>query len=95
MADKKILIVGASIAGPMAAFWLAKSGADITVVERHEAMRDGGQNVDIRTSGVTVVHKVPELEARIRAAAAPLEGMRTNVFQNDRTGRASNIKYQE
>ncbi|KAF2166716.1 hypothetical protein M409DRAFT_54509 [Zasmidium cellare ATCC 36951] len=75
MADKKILIVGASVAGPMAAFWLAKTGADITVVERHEAMRDGGQNVDIRTSGVTVVQKVPEMEARIRAAAAPLEGM--------------------
>ncbi|KAK4496164.1 hypothetical protein PRZ48_012144 [Zasmidium cellare] len=75
MADKKILIVGASVAGPMAAFWLAKTGADITVIERHEAMRDGGQNVDIRTTGVTVIHKVPEMEARIRAAAAPLAGM--------------------
>lgn len=80
MADMKILVVGASIAGPMAAFWLAKTGADVTVIERHEAIREGGQNVDIRTCGVTVIHKVPEMEARIRASAAPLDGTPAERF---------------
>ncbi|WP_348533931.1 FAD-dependent oxidoreductase [Homoserinibacter gongjuensis] len=29
----KVLIVGAGIAGPTAAFWLARSGHEVTIVE--------------------------------------------------------------
>lgn len=74
MSDLKVLVVGASIAGPMAAYWLAEAGAEATIIERYPALRSGGQNIDIRTCGVTVVRKIPGLEAALKASLAPLEG---------------------
>ena len=52
---KKILITGASIAGPCAAFWLSRQGFEVTVVERAPRFRTGGQNIDIRGPGQTVI----------------------------------------
>jgi 2-polyprenyl-6-methoxyphenol hydroxylase-like FAD-dependent oxidoreductase len=44
----RILISGASIAGPVLAYWLARGGFDITVVERAPALRKiGGHAVDL------------------------------------------------
>ena len=44
----RVLISGASIAGPVLAFWLARYGADVTVVERAPALRKtGGHAVDL------------------------------------------------
>ncbi|MGI5243775.1 FAD-dependent monooxygenase [Dactylosporangium sp. CA-139066] len=43
-----VLISGASIAGPALAFWLARSGCTVTVVERAPALRTGGQAVDFK-----------------------------------------------
>jgi len=48
MAHKKILISGASIAGPTLAFWLNRFGFEVTIVERAKFLRLGGQNVDIK-----------------------------------------------
>lgn len=45
---RRILIAGASIAGCAAAWWLARQGCDVTVIEQAPAFRDGGQNVDVR-----------------------------------------------
>ena len=59
----RVLVVGASIAGPTAAYWLAKSGAQVTVIERFPELRKGGQNVDIRTIGVEVMRRMPGMEA--------------------------------
>ncbi|MCS7482925.1 FAD-dependent oxidoreductase [Umezawaea endophytica] len=42
------VISGASIAGLSAAFWLRRTGWEVTVLERAPAFRDGGQNVDVR-----------------------------------------------
>ncbi|KAK2597413.1 hypothetical protein QQS21_005961 [Conoideocrella luteorostrata] len=75
MSNHKILIVGASIAGPMAAYWFAKAGASVTVIERFPQLRTGGQNIDIRLTGVTVMRKIPGMEDAVRAALAPLEGL--------------------
>ncbi|UOE43684.1 FAD-dependent monooxygenase [Agromyces larvae] len=44
----KVLISGASIAGPAVAFWLSRSGHDVTVVEQAPALRAGGQAVDFK-----------------------------------------------
>ncbi|HEX6359182.1 FAD-dependent monooxygenase [Actinophytocola sp.] len=44
----KILISGASIAGPSLALWLARYGATVTVVEKAPAPRPGGQAVDFK-----------------------------------------------
>ncbi len=44
----RILISGASIAGPVLAYWLARGGFDVTVVERAPALRKtGGHAVDL------------------------------------------------
>jgi 2-polyprenyl-6-methoxyphenol hydroxylase-like FAD-dependent oxidoreductase len=75
MSGLRILIVGASIAGPTAAYWFAKSGAKVTIIERFPKLRINGQSVDIRTVGVTVMRKMPGLEDAVRAKRAPVEGM--------------------
>jgi 2-polyprenyl-6-methoxyphenol hydroxylase-like FAD-dependent oxidoreductase len=44
----RILISGASIAGPVLAYWLTRRGIDVTVVERAPALRKtGGHAVDL------------------------------------------------
>jgi 2-polyprenyl-6-methoxyphenol hydroxylase-like FAD-dependent oxidoreductase len=45
---KRVLISGASIAGPALAYWLARYGYEVTVVERAPGIRAGGQAVDFR-----------------------------------------------
>ncbi|KAF1973940.1 FAD/NAD(P)-binding domain-containing protein [Bimuria novae-zelandiae CBS 107.79] len=67
MSKPHALVVGASIAGPITAYWLARAGFRITVIERFPKFRKGGQNIDIRTSGVTVMRKIPGMEAAVRA----------------------------
>jgi 2-polyprenyl-6-methoxyphenol hydroxylase-like FAD-dependent oxidoreductase len=68
----KVLIVGASIAGPASAYWFAKAGADVTVIERFPQLRTNGQNVDIRTAGVNVMRKMPGMEEAVRAKTVPM-----------------------
>ncbi|PTS94450.1 FAD-binding monooxygenase [Pedobacter sp. HMWF019] len=65
--NKKILISGASIAGPTLAFWLDRYGFDVTVVERAKSLRLGGQNLDIRGAGRAVA-RMMGIEKDILAA---------------------------
>ena len=65
MSRLRVLVVGASIAGPTTAYWLAKAGASVTVIERFPKLREGGQNIDIRTAGVPVMRKIPGMEAAV------------------------------
>ncbi|GLZ41113.1 FAD-dependent monooxygenase [Actinokineospora sp. NBRC 105648] len=48
MKNTTVLISGASIAGPALAFWLARYGCTVTVVERAATLRPGGQAVDFK-----------------------------------------------
>ncbi|KAI0196335.1 hypothetical protein EV127DRAFT_419032 [Xylaria flabelliformis] len=75
MAGMNVLVVGASIAGPMTAYWLARAGAKVTVIERFPSLRTGGQNIDIRTVGVEVMRKIPGMEAAVRAKKYEMDGM--------------------
>lgn len=75
MSGLNILIVGASIAGPATAYWLAKAGAKVTVTERFPSLRTGGQAVDIHTAGVSVMRKMPGMEAQVRAKSTQDEGV--------------------
>ncbi|KAF9889354.1 hypothetical protein FE257_007464 [Aspergillus nanangensis] len=75
MPPLNVLIVGASIAGPTAAYWFAKAGAKVTIIERFPHLRTNGQNVDIRTSGVSVMRKMPGMEAAVRLKTTPMEGI--------------------
>ncbi|MCS0638335.1 FAD-dependent monooxygenase [Streptomyces sp. LP05-1] len=45
---RKVLISGASIAGPVLAHWLDRYGFEVTVVEKAAAVRGGGYAIDIR-----------------------------------------------
>jgi 2-polyprenyl-6-methoxyphenol hydroxylase-like FAD-dependent oxidoreductase len=56
--NKNVLISGASIAGPALAYWLAQWGYTPTVVERAPAPRPGGQTVDLRGAGRTVIERM-------------------------------------
>ncbi|GAA1570552.1 FAD-dependent monooxygenase [Kribbella sancticallisti] len=51
----KILISGASIAGPALAYWLGRYGYEVTVVELAPALRQGGYAVDFRGGANKVV----------------------------------------
>lgn len=72
----KVLIVGASIAGPATAYCFARAGAAVTVIERFPSLRKGGQNVDIRSVGVTVMRKLPGLEDKVRSKLYKIDGFR-------------------
>lgn len=75
MSQLKVLIVGASIAGPTAAYWFAKAGATVTVIERFPKLRSNGQNVDIRNVGVIVMRRMVGMEEMVRAKKLDLRGI--------------------
>ena len=51
----KVLVSGASVAGPSVALWLGRGGHDVTVVEIAPALRQGGYAVDFRGEVFTTV----------------------------------------
>ncbi|WP_216206286.1 FAD-dependent monooxygenase [Amycolatopsis aidingensis] len=61
----RVLISGASIAGPALAYWLHRSGFAVTVVEKAGAPRDGGYPIDVRGTAIEVVRRMgilPQLQ---------------------------------
>jgi 2-polyprenyl-6-methoxyphenol hydroxylase-like FAD-dependent oxidoreductase len=69
----RVLISGASIAGPTLAFWLARYGFQPTVVERAPRLRTGGNGVDVRGQAVEVAERMGIMQ-RVRAAATDVIG---------------------
>ncbi|MCK8676724.1 FAD-dependent monooxygenase [Streptomyces lichenis] len=65
--DRRVLISGASIAGPALAYWLDRYGFEVTVVEKAAAVRGGGYAVDIRGTAREVVDRMGLLP-RLREA---------------------------
>ncbi|MFG1649459.1 FAD-dependent monooxygenase [Micromonospora sp. NPDC049275] len=72
--NRRILISGASIAGPTLAYWLARYGFTPTVVERAPRLREGGNGVDVRGQAVEVAERMG-IMPRIRAAATDVTGL--------------------
>ncbi|MFF0155401.1 FAD-dependent monooxygenase [Micromonospora sp. NPDC005203] len=72
--NQRILISGASIAGPTVAFWLARHGFAPTVVERAPHLREGGNGVDLRGQAVDIAERMGILP-QTRAVAADVLGM--------------------
>ncbi|KAJ5717322.1 FAD/NAD(P)-binding domain-containing protein [Penicillium malachiteum] len=58
-----ILICGGGCAGPSLAFWLARNGHQITVVERFPALRAHGAQVDLRGQGIEVAKRMGLIDA--------------------------------
>jgi 2-polyprenyl-6-methoxyphenol hydroxylase-like FAD-dependent oxidoreductase len=72
--NKRILIVGASIAGLATAHWLTRYGFDVTVAERAPAPRPGGNGVDVRGQAIEAVERMGLLDP-VREAAADVQAM--------------------
>ncbi|MEH7015210.1 MULTISPECIES: FAD-dependent monooxygenase [Bacillus] len=70
----RVLISGASIAGPALAYWLHRYGFDVTVIERAPALRPGGYGVDIRGVAGTVLKRMGILD-QVRAADTHMTGV--------------------
>ncbi|CAM0141725.1 hypothetical protein VKS41_006073 [Umbelopsis sp. WA50703] len=74
MAPLKVLICGGGCAGPALAFWLARSGHHITIVERFPALRATGAQIDLRAQGIEVVRRMGLLDT-IRTKVVDEAGM--------------------
>jgi 2-polyprenyl-6-methoxyphenol hydroxylase-like FAD-dependent oxidoreductase len=68
VAVRSVLVVGAGIAGSTLAYFLARKGVEVTVVERASGQRSSGSPVDVRGPALAVVEQMNCLEP-IRAAA--------------------------
>lgn len=65
MTLRRVLIVGAGIAGPVLAHFLRRFGIEPVVVERAEVLRATGQTVDLRGAGQEVARRMG-VEAAVR-----------------------------
>ncbi len=74
MQNRDVLISGASIAGPALAYWLSQHGFTTTVVERAPAPRTGGQTVDLRGAGRTVIERMGLMD-RVRGVSLDQRGI--------------------
>src|SRR5262249_10248880 len=63
LTNRRVLISGASIAGPALAYWLHCYGFQPTVVERAPALRDGGYAVDFRGASMDALKRMGVLNA--------------------------------
>ncbi|HTG73330.1 MAG TPA: FAD-dependent monooxygenase [Terriglobia bacterium] len=71
--QRRVLISGASIAGPAAAYWLHKYGFAVTVVEHAPGLRPGGFGVDIRGAAIEVARRMGILD-EVRAHDTRMQG---------------------
>mgnify|MGYP001069733635 CR=1 FL=1 len=58
MPNKKVLILGAGVAGPTLAYWLLEAGFDATIIEKAPELRKGGYIVDFWGSGYEVADRM-------------------------------------
>jgi 2-polyprenyl-6-methoxyphenol hydroxylase-like FAD-dependent oxidoreductase len=58
MTTRTALISGASVAGPVLAYWLSEAGWEVTVVERADRLRTSGYPVDVRGTAVDVIRRM-------------------------------------
>ena len=58
MPELRVLISGASVAGPALAYWLVRAGCKVTIVERAPIFRTAGQGVDVRDTARDVIKRM-------------------------------------
>jgi 2-polyprenyl-6-methoxyphenol hydroxylase-like FAD-dependent oxidoreductase len=69
-----VLISGAGVAGATLAYWLARHGFAVTVVERSEGQRSSGNPVDVRGEALAVAERMG-VRSRLREAATSVSGI--------------------
>jgi len=82
---RNVLIVGAGVAGPTLAYWLARAGYQPTVVERAQGQRSSGNPVDVRGPALPVAEQMGVVPA-LREAATTVTAMRL-IDSSGRRGR--------
>ena len=81
----KILINGAGVAGPTLAWWLARSGHEVTLVERAAAPRSGGYVIDFWGAGYDIAERMGILP-RILEKGYQVREVRMENRDGDRVG---------
>jgi 2-polyprenyl-6-methoxyphenol hydroxylase-like FAD-dependent oxidoreductase len=71
---RRVLVIGGGLAGPAIALLFARGGEDVTVVEIADQVRRGGQAVDIRGAGRTVLDRLGLLDG-VRAVSLRQRGI--------------------
>ncbi|WP_208545639.1 FAD-dependent monooxygenase [Paraburkholderia hospita] len=72
--DISLLVSGASVAGLTTAYWLARYGFRVTVVERASHLRPGGQALDVRGPALEVAKRMGIL-AHLQERSTKLTGV--------------------
>ncbi|MEM8772177.1 MAG: FAD-dependent monooxygenase [Pseudomonadota bacterium] len=84
--SKRVLISGASIAGPVTAYWLSKNGFDVTIIERSDTLRLGGQNIDFSDAARDII-RMMGLEDKVKAKHTGEKGLQ--FVDTDNNARAN------
>lgn len=71
----KVAISGAGVAGPAFAYWMRRTGHDVTLIESAPSFRTGGYVIDFWGLGYRVAEKMG-VEAAIRAKGYQIESLR-------------------
>ncbi|RSM14839.1 hypothetical protein CDV31_005273 [Fusarium ambrosium] len=74
MAQPRVLICGAGIAGQALAFWLSKFHFNVTIIERFPSLRSTGLQLDLRGLGIEVMKRMG-LEEVFRAKSVREQGL--------------------
>jgi 2-polyprenyl-6-methoxyphenol hydroxylase-like FAD-dependent oxidoreductase len=85
MKNRKVLIVGAGIAGPTLAYWLDRHGFAPTLIERAPALRSGGYIIDFWGLGFDIAEKMGLVPA-LRETGYEIEEVRLVDAQGRRKG---------
>lgn len=74
MSKLRVLISGASVAGPALAYWLVRAGCKVTIVERAPSLRIAGQGLDVRDTARDVIKRMGIFD-RLRDKSSHEEGI--------------------
>ncbi|GII05163.1 FAD-dependent monooxygenase [Planobispora takensis] len=86
MSGRTVLISGAGVGGPTLAYWLARYGFRVTVVECARGLRSSGNPVDVRGPAVNVAERMG-IASRLREAATGTTGLSFVDASGRRVGR--------
>ena len=98
MSKLRVLISGASVAGPALAYWLVRAGCKVTVVERAPSLRTAGQGLDVRDTARDIIKRMGIFDL-IRNKSSHEEGLEVvdsnnrcfSRFAADKSGKGDSI----
>ena len=86
--NTNILISGASIAGPVLAYWLKRYGFNPTVIERAPQLREGGYPIDVRYEAVQIA-QLMGIWSRLQQEKTTFDEVSFVNERNQRIGRVN------